>query len=642
MSQSRQLSAIMFTDIVGYTALMGHDEAKAFELLNKNRAIHKPIIGEFNGRFIKELGDGIMASFNTVSDAVNAAIKIQLSCTAANDFQLRIGIHQGEVVFESDDVFGDAVNIAARIQAAAKPGCIYISESVYNNITNKKDIQTRYISAESLKNVKEAVKMYEVMTSNSSILPTEKQVEKTTQNSIAVLPFANMSSDPEQEFFSDGISEEIINMLAQVPGLKVAGRTSSFSFKGKNQDLREIGEKLNVNHILEGSVRKSGNKLRITAQLIKVADGYHLYSEKFDRELIDIFDIQDEIALAILKAIKIKLFEKEKRNVLKRYTDNTEAYQLYLQGRYHVNQYSGVDDFKKGIAYYEAAIKIEPEYTLAYAGMAWCWLELWFFQFLPAELCLPPWKKAIQRSLELDDEIAESNFAVASMKLWYEWDFNEAAIHFQKALEINPNNAETHVNYAYCFLFNGDLDKACAQAAIAYSLDPFSLMNNWLVSWPYYYARQFEKFREIGNRLIELEPAFFGGHYIVGEAGMVERNPAALPEMEKAVHLNYSFLTLSGLGMYFGLMKEPARARETITQMEKLGKTQPLSNSCIAMVYTFIDEYDTAAPYLERAIENREGMVLFAKLNLLLFAKNPFHPKIEAALNKMTPLIAFT
>ncbi len=183
--------------------------------------------------------------------------------------------------------------------------------------------------------------------------------------SIAVLPFSNMSSDPEQEFFSDGISEEIINMLAQVPGLKVAGRTSAFSFKGKNQDLRLIGEQLNVNHILEGSVRKSGNKIRITAQLIKVADGYHLWSEKYDRELEDIFDIQDEISIAILNAIKIKLFGAAKEAVLKKYTDNPEAYQLYLQGRFYINKLASADGLNKAIEYFKAAIKIEPDYALS-------------------------------------------------------------------------------------------------------------------------------------------------------------------------------------------------------------------------------------------------------------------------------------
>ena len=212
--------------------------------------------------------------------------------------------------------------------------------------------------------------------------------------SIAVLPFANMSSDPEQEFFSEGISEEIINMLAQVPGLKVAGRTSSFSFKGKNQDLRLIGEQLNVNHILEGSVRKSGNKLRITAQLIKVTDGYHLWSEKYDRELEDIFDLQDEISLAILDAIKIKLFGAAKEAVLKKYTDNPVAYQLYLQGRFYYNMWSGADSFNKAIDYFRAAIKIEPDYALAYSGIATSYFYLWFLNFLPPEKCLPQMKQA--------------------------------------------------------------------------------------------------------------------------------------------------------------------------------------------------------------------------------------------------------
>ncbi|MGB5646753.1 MAG: adenylate/guanylate cyclase domain-containing protein, partial [Muriicola sp.] len=340
MSQSRQLAAIMFTDIVGYTALMNKDEHVAFAFLNKNRELQKPIIESFKGKWIKELGDGVMASFTTVSDAVNAAVRIQEECIAVNDFQLCIGIHLGEVVFENNDVFGDGVNIASRLQSAAKPGSIFISESVNNNITNKKGIETRFIKEEQLKNVSQPVKMYQVLFAGSEIIEDEKPVVLVDAKSIAVLPFVNMSSDPEQEYFSDGISEEIINMLAQVPDLKVCGRTSSFAFKDKNMDIKIIGEKLKVNHILEGSVRKSGTKLRITAQLIEVSNGYHLYSEKFDREMEDIFAIQDDISLAILDAIKIKLLVEEKEPVLKRYTDNVEAYQLFLKARYNYNKYT--------------------------------------------------------------------------------------------------------------------------------------------------------------------------------------------------------------------------------------------------------------------------------------------------------------
>jgi TolB-like protein len=272
---------------------------------------------------------------------VNAAIKIQDNCNAANDFQLRIGIHLGEVVFENEDVFGDGVNIASRIQASAKPGSIYVSESVHNNVSNKKDIQTKFIREETLKNVKDPVRIYEIILSitveddpSTSNVPSKKSLEK----SIAVLPFVNMSNDPEQEYFSDGMAEEILNSLSHVKDLKVAGRTSSFQFKGKNVDMRVVGEKLNVSTVLEGSVRKQGNRLRITAQLINVDDGYHLWSEKYDREMNDIFAIQDEIALAITEQLKITLLEKEKALIHKNPTENHEAYDHYLKGRFYLNR----------------------------------------------------------------------------------------------------------------------------------------------------------------------------------------------------------------------------------------------------------------------------------------------------------------
>ena len=296
----------MFTDIVGYTAIMGKNEQMAFDLLNKNRQLQKPIIEQFRGKWIKELGDGVMASFSTVTDAVSAAIKIQEACKQSKEFLLRIGIHIGEVIFEDNDVFGDGVNIASRIQAIAGPGEIYISEAVYNNVFNKKDIATQFVKEEILKNVREPVKIYRVITGPdqqglSSSLPAYCAEKK----SIAVLPFVNMSNDPEQEYFSDGMAEEILSSLAHLKDLKVAGRTSSFQYKGKNIDLRVIGEELGVSTVLEGSVRKQGNRLRISAQLINVKDGFHIWSERYDREMQDVFAIQDEIALAITEKLRV-------------------------------------------------------------------------------------------------------------------------------------------------------------------------------------------------------------------------------------------------------------------------------------------------------------------------------------------------
>src|SRR4030095_14229958 len=273
MPSSRQLAAIMFTDIVGYTALMGRDEQKAFDLLNKNRQIQRPIIEQYNGRWIKELGDGVLASFNTVSDAVAAAIKIQEACNAAKDFQLRIGVHLGEVVFEHDDMFGDGVNIAARLQAIAEPGGIYVSESIYNNISNKQGIQTRFVKQEALKNVKDPVRIYEIViegsrraTSTNAII--QSKMGNNHDKSIAVLPFVNISNDPEQEYFSDGLTEELITNLSRLKGMRIISRTTSMLYKSTKKPIQTIGTELGVQYILEGSVRKSNDNLRINAQLI--------------------------------------------------------------------------------------------------------------------------------------------------------------------------------------------------------------------------------------------------------------------------------------------------------------------------------------------------------------------------------------
>ena len=616
MSQTRQLAAIMFTDIVGYTALMGHDEHKAFTLLAKNRQIQKPAIEEFNGRWIKELGDGVMASFSNVWDAVKAAIKIQETCIAAKDFQLRIGIHQGEVVFENDDVFGDTVNIAARIQGAASPGCIFISEVVNHNISNKKDIETRFVKEEILKNVKQPVKLYQVMFAGSGNVVPVKPAAAVMENSIAVFPFVNMSNDPDQEYFSDGISEDIINDLAQVSDLKVIGRTSSFAFKGKNLDLKLIGDQLKVSYILEGSVRKAGNKLRITAQLISVADGFHLYSEKFDREMEDVFAIQDEVSMAILNAIKIKLFGAEKEAVLKKYTDNIEAYQLYLQGRFHMNKFTP-EGFSKAIEYFDAAIAVDSTYALAFADKAFCYMNLQSFGWQTGEKITLQAIEAARQAIELDDKIAESQLAIGRIKLHWDWKISEAKKNFEKALAINPNNAQAHIQLGFCNMFLDNNETAIEHGRIAENLDPFSLLNRYYLAGIQQYTGHLDEMLKNGKKLIDLEPNFYGGHLIYGSAlayfGDIKE---ALTEIEKAVKLQYSTLTLEHLGLYYGINGEKVKALEVIEQMKNIGETGQGGNYLFGNVYASIMEFDSAFAYYDKAVEGRESFLLFIKMFL--------------------------
>jgi adenylate cyclase len=329
-------------------------------------------------------------------------------------------------------------------------------------------------------------------------------------------------------------------------------------------DLKLIGEQLKVSHILEGSVRKSGNKLRVTAQLISVADGFHLYSEKFDRELDDIFAIQDEISLAILNAIKIKLFGAEKDAVLKRYTDNVEAYQLYLNGRFHVNKFTP-DGFFKAIEYFQAAIAIDPDYAIAYSGLSFCYMNLGHQNWSSPDKSLPLAIQFANKSLELDDEIAESHLAVGRVKLHCELKVREAEIEFKKAIAINPNSAEIYIQLSFCAAFLGNNKEAIEYAIKAESLDPFSLLNLYYIGVPYWGVGDFEKNLALGKRLIDLEPYFPGGYAWVGLSYLFsKRYEDAIPTLEMAVKLYPDLQNLSALGGCYGLMGNKKKAMEII------------------------------------------------------------------------------
>ena len=609
MSQSRQLAAIVFTDIVGFSTLMGNDEQKTLQILEKNRQIHMPVISNYNGRWIKELGDGVMASFGTVTDAVNAAIKIMEACNAANEYQLCIGIHSAEVVFENDDVFGDGVNIAARIQSAAAPGCIFISESVQKNISNKKDIKTHFVQEAKLKNVSHPVRLYQLVIEGSELVKPPKATIPNVENSIAVLPFLNMSSDPEQEFFSDGMSEEIINMLAQVPDLKVTGRTSSFAFKGRNLDLQVIGEQLKANYLLEGSVRKSGNKLRITAQLIQASNGYHMYSEKFDRELEDVFAIQDEISLAILNVIELKLLGKEKEAVLKRYTENVEAYELFLQGLYHYNQLTPFS-MAKAIDYYQSAIGIDPNYAIAYAEMGSCYWDLAYFLWAPGVECLPKALPAINKALRLDPQNDVCHIAIGRIQLWYEWNFGEAAQELEKGIQINPNNVEGLRQLGALNLLLGNYKEGHEYIKKALDLDPFSLLGLTYMGMYLWFGGFFDKMLEIGNKSISIEPNFFGGHQVLGVGYLgLHQFDKAVDELKIAAEMNPDMNILSLLGMAYALNDRKQKAEEIIERMIKIAYPNE-GNAFLGYVYAGLKDWDKTYHYCITAAKNHEGAAI--------------------------------
>jgi len=302
---TRQLAAVMFADMTGYTALMQEDEQKAKMLRDRQRYILEKLIPYYNGKIIQYFGDGTLSIFGSAIDGVKCAIEIQAELKKDPKVSLRIGLHSGDIAYDSQGVYGDSVNLASRIEALSVPGAVLVSDKIYDEIKNQVDIQTSMLGKFSLKNVKRQVEVYAIANEGLVIpSPTQVSVKPGSDKSIAVLPFVNMSADPENEYFSDGISEEILNALTHVEGVQVTARSSSFSFKGKNEDIRQIGTKLGVSKLLSGSVRKAGKRMRITAQLINAADGYHIWSEVYDSDLEDIFQVQDEISLKILNRLK--------------------------------------------------------------------------------------------------------------------------------------------------------------------------------------------------------------------------------------------------------------------------------------------------------------------------------------------------
>ena len=534
MPSSRQLAAIMFTDIVGYTALMGKDEQKAFELLDRNRQIQKPIIEHYNGRWIKELGDGVMASFNTVSDAVNAAIKIQQTCNASKQFQLRIGIHLGEVVFENGDVFGDGVNIASRIQAIANPGSIYISETVHNSISNKREFQTKFVKKEKLKNVKEPVKIYQVVADN--VVTAHQRIaqkfklkrnvlflvitiliilvatyffkggfgiqkndnpairQEMLSNSIAVLPFENMPADSSQEYFSDGLTDALITELAQVPGLTVISMNSVLQLKGKPINPVEIGNQFNVRYILQTRMQHSGNTLRITPNLIETRNGEVVWAYKFDSEIKDLFAIQDDISRNIMDSLKIAI---DNENPILGYqpTKNLDAYEYYLRGYYLYRKAAASNRplIDSAIELFEKAVSLDPKFALAYAAIGKAYTTLFFIFNADSKFETKAYV-AIEKALSLDPKLADAYVAKGNLSWTLPNGFpHEKAIkELKHAISLNPNLVEAHESLGSIYFHIGLLDEALYELRLGLTLDPGSRFARPRVARVHWYQQKFD------------------------------------------------------------------------------------------------------------------------------------------------------
>ena len=468
---------------------------------------------------------------------------------------------------------------------------------------------------ERYQNMTELIDELEKVTSQQPTIENES-AETERNPSIAILPFANMSEDKANEYFSDGLAEDIINALAQIRDLRVVARTSAFSFKNKETDIREIGEKLNVNTILEGSVRKANNQVRITAQLINVEDGFHLWSEQYDRNLDDIFGIQDEITFTIVDKLKGHLLKEEKSAISRRRTENQEAFNLYLKGRHFWNNRTG-EGMRRGIECFENATEIEPNYALAYSGMADAYSMIGAYYYLPAKESYPKAIRAANKAIAIDDSLAEAHCALGYAIYEFNWDWTGAEESFKKGLKINPGYSFGHACYAHCLFMLGRFEDAEREIKLARDLDPLGLITNANVGYCYFLNRKYDLALEEYNKALEIDPSF---HPLLAYMAEVYEQKGMIDESIKAMKLAYAKSEMNAkilaiLGHIYGTAGNTKEANKILDELEKRSRNEFVSASNFTLLYLGMNQKDQVFEWLEKAYEEKAPFVCYLKVD---------------------------
>ena len=639
MSQHRQLAAILFTDIEGYTAIMQKDEQQALTLKNRHREVLQTKHKEFNGRIVQFYGDGTLSIFNSVIEAVQCAIAMQLLFRKNVHVPVRMGLHVGDIILDNDHVVGDSVNLAARIESLGVAGCVLVSDKVNDEIQNHPQFKTTSLGVYQLKNIAKSVEVF-ALNHEGLIVPAKGSLVGKTESgkkrslrkrenmqvrfdqpiknapgkSIAVLPFVNMSNDPDQEYFGDGVAEEILNSLTHIKDLKVAGRSSSFQFNQRNVNLSEIKEKLGVNTVLEGSVRKQGNRLRITVQLVNVEDGFHLWSEKYDRDLDDIFAIQDEIASAISEKLKVTFLEQDAPAAPKVYRHNPQAYDLYLKGRFYINRRGA--SIITGIKLFEQAIDLDPDFALAHAGYADANLLAAFYGMIPPLQVLYKAKESAERAIELNPTICEPYCSLGAF-CTFEHKWNEAEGYFQKAIALNPNYPQVYYWYGLNLLawVIGDFDEAEQYGEMAQRLDPYSAITHGAYGAILFTVGKFKEALAVCKAGLELDAYSFLCRLYEGNAYMcLGQYEDAVTAYEKAMKIsNRHHFAQNGLIVTYCKMGNFEKARALMNDLKERQSKAYIACGFAGISSAYLGDLDEAFDFFEKAYQSKEPDLLTLK-----------------------------
>lgn len=612
------LAAVMFTDMVGYTAMMQEDEQRAKSLLDRHRKVLEDLTLNHQGKIIQYFGDGTLTIFGSAVEAVLCAINIQIELQKDPKVNLRIGIHSGDIVYDDDGIFGDCVNVASRIEASAIGGSVLISRKVSEELVNHKEIVTVSLGFHQFKNVKTPIEVFAIKNNNLRVPETSTidTLVGLSKESIAVLPFVNMSSDADNEYFSEGITEEILNALAKVEKLHVTSRTSSFAFKGKNVDIREIGKQLSVKTVLEGSVRKVGSRVRVTAQLIETKSGYHRWSETYDRDIEDIFSVQDEIAKTISKNLIANLaVSDQKKTLVKSSTRNMEAYNLFLKSSHFWKKWTPLD-IRKSLEFLEQAIKLDENYAEAYSALSGCYVYLGAFGQMPSTIAYPKAKEYAHIALQLDNSLPDSHMSLAMVN-FFDWNWDDAYKSFMKTLELNPNNADAHRYFAYYMLAIGNNKKAIAESERALEIDPLSIPINASLAETYAHCGMFEQSKEQFLKTLELDHTFRAAlnglgwtHYFLGEYDLaIERLNQSQDLLGDPLKSN------AALGYIYAKLGMKSDLEKCLIKLEERAKSEKDVSFLFdyAIINMGLKNYDKVFEYLDLAYSEKIGGLIFIR-----------------------------
>ena len=600
---TRRLAAIMFTDIVGYTALSQRNERLALQLLERHRSLMRPVFARHKGREVKTIGDAFMVQFESALEAVECAVEMQEVIhnqpeSPSMRLEMKVGIHVGDVVQSENDVHGDAVNIASRIEPLAKGGEICISEQVYDQVRNKVPFKLAKLDPQELKNVAVPIDVYRVELPWESSLMSAKPLLPADR--IAVLPFVSMSPDPNDEYFADGLTEELIDKLCKVRGLEVISRTSVMNYKKEKKNTSQIGRELNAGTVMEGSVRKAGNRIRVTAQLINANTEGHLWSSSYDRVLDDIFAVQGDIATSVVGSLPGNFSTARVPVAAQKETEDIQAYTSFLQGQALVYEPDEAP-LRQSLGFFEQAIERDPSFSRAYAGMARCYTNLAIRGSIPWSEGIERGRAAAQKALSIDPDLAEAHALLADISNMADDPIEVQEKEVRRALEQNPNLADAHLALGAVESIRGNLGGFVSCTETAYQLDPLSPPVIRRLGAAYFFARREQDLLELLKRTRHLDPinyyrrmadVYFSKGDLAEAETIVNELEKIAPNNEYA-HLNRGYLA--------ALKGDRATALEMIAKLDNTHEAGWARSSLGGFIFYALGDVDKFFEYMSRA-----------------------------------------